>query len=713
MMGLECLQAANAVLPTSNSLLAANAVLPSANSVLAANAATGSGFQQLLQSAQNDASAGAAVDAAAPALDATALAVATKDVLPAPLCSAADIALAGQSEQPPSAPAHEDAGTPVAATTRTAAKSAAVGARKEKSTAVEFRASTSAGSATVPDTVPVVVPTAAEPLSVAVVAEPDVSGKQLESDTTERVSTTAFSNHVRSKAAPLTAAPQRADSSPAIAAKPVPLNARMTPTQVTAAVVTQSPSVASASQLGAPATAAQPASAPTVAAPPIPAPNVVAPTPQDIPAAAEVTSLSPVQRGASAITTAITDAPPVPVATTNAEAPLTQPVAEAALPALSAVQLTTASPSVTAKSATAPSPVSSPATSVAQDDVVHPEVAPPAVPAASIVPNTPAALSATAVPQTTAAAQSRTAATPRAAGAQRLQPIKPVSGAPVGTHTPPTSISEPSAPTQPLLAHSLVARPVAAPLPAAEAAPVARGGSVLREDIAAPSGNGGKADSLSQESAPKGKDVKRESAPVHAAEAAAVTTAAQPVSTSASNTAASTAPAPQPATPAAAVMPVVSGTNPPAAPIEHNPGKPLTAAPAPTPATEPVVQSGHLRVNSASSELKVSVQLPALGRVEVRAVSNPQGTTAHVTAARHEVVQALASERGNLEQALRARDVQLGSLGAQTQERSASQRESPPLPLRYSRDKEATEKHSTAAEVVAVAPEHASISVLA
>lgn len=62
--------------------------------------------------------------------------------------------------------------------------------------------------------------------------------------------------------------------------------------------------------------------------------------------------------------------------------------------------------------------------------------------------------------------------------------------------------------------------------------------------------------------------------------------------------------------------------------------------------------------------MKVSVQHPELGRIEVRAVASHEGTTAHVTASRADALQALASERGGLEQALKSSDVVLGSLNA-------------------------------------------------
>ena len=84
-----------------------------------------------------------------------------------------------------------------------------------------------------------------------------------------------------------------------------------------------------------------------------------------------------------------------------------------------------------------------------------------------------------------------------------------------------------------------------------------------------------------------------------------------------------------------------------------------------------MVDSGHLTVNRNSAELKISVQLPELGRVEVRAIAMHDTTTAHLTASTHSALQVLNSDRTGLEQTLRARDVILGSLDTQTQGQSA------------------------------------------
>ena len=89
-----------------------------------------------------------------------------------------------------------------------------------------------------------------------------------------------------------------------------------------------------------------------------------------------------------------------------------------------------------------------------------------------------------------------------------------------------------------------------------------------------------------------------------------------------------------------------------------------TQAPLPASATADAartLESGQLRVTPSSSELKISVQLPELGKVEVRAVTSHDVTTAHLTAFRHDALPALAAERTGLEQALKSRDVILGS----------------------------------------------------
>jgi flagellar hook-length control protein FliK len=75
-----------------------------------------------------------------------------------------------------------------------------------------------------------------------------------------------------------------------------------------------------------------------------------------------------------------------------------------------------------------------------------------------------------------------------------------------------------------------------------------------------------------------------------------------------------------------------------------------------------VVDSAQLQVRGNNSELKISVQLPELGKVEVRAVTAHDVTTAHLTASHQDALQMLAADRTTLEQALKSRDVILGSL---------------------------------------------------
>ncbi|PSH03036.1 MAG: hypothetical protein CXZ00_14140 [Acidobacteria bacterium] len=93
--------------------------------------------------------------------------------------------------------------------------------------------------------------------------------------------------------------------------------------------------------------------------------------------------------------------------------------------------------------------------------------------------------------------------------------------------------------------------------------------------------------------------------------------------------------------------------------------------PNPVPDPPRMVDSGHLTVHNNSTELKISVQLPELGKVEVRAIATHDTTTAHLTASTHNALQVLNSDRIGLEQTLRARDVTLGSLDTQTQGQSA------------------------------------------
>jgi hypothetical protein len=91
-------------------------------------------------------------------------------------------------------------------------------------------------------------------------------------------------------------------------------------------------------------------------------------------------------------------------------------------------------------------------------------------------------------------------------------------------------------------------------------------------------------------------------------------------------------------------------------------------------ATEPQHLDGvQLRVQGNVSELKVSVQLPELGKVEVRAVSTHDSTMAHITAFRHDALPGLSAGRAGLEEALKSHDVILGSLESQTQGHASGQ----------------------------------------
>jgi len=86
-----------------------------------------------------------------------------------------------------------------------------------------------------------------------------------------------------------------------------------------------------------------------------------------------------------------------------------------------------------------------------------------------------------------------------------------------------------------------------------------------------------------------------------------------------------------------------------------------------------MVDSGQLRVSANNSELKVSVQLPDLGKIEVRAVTSHDVTTAHLTTFHRDALQVLSADRTGLEQALKSRDVILGTLDSHSQRHSAGQ----------------------------------------
>ncbi len=88
----------------------------------------------------------------------------------------------------------------------------------------------------------------------------------------------------------------------------------------------------------------------------------------------------------------------------------------------------------------------------------------------------------------------------------------------------------------------------------------------------------------------------------------------------------------------------------------------------PIPDPPQMVRSGQLHIANNSSELKISVELPELGKVEVRAVLSHDVTTAHLTTAHHDALQVLAADRAGLDQVLKSRDVILGSLSSSAQD---------------------------------------------
>jgi hypothetical protein len=90
-----------------------------------------------------------------------------------------------------------------------------------------------------------------------------------------------------------------------------------------------------------------------------------------------------------------------------------------------------------------------------------------------------------------------------------------------------------------------------------------------------------------------------------------------------------------------------------------------------------MVDSGQLRVHENSSELKISVQVPDLGKVEVRAVSVHDVTTAHLTTSQPDALQVLGAERATLEQALKSHGVILGSLDTNGQGQSGEGQRQP------------------------------------
>jgi hypothetical protein len=110
---------------------------------------------------------------------------------------------------------------------------------------------------------------------------------------------------------------------------------------------------------------------------------------------------------------------------------------------------------------------------------------------------------------------------------------------------------------------------------------------------------------------------------------------------------------------------------PNSAPVSAHAQPQIQSNPIPDPPR--MVDSGRLQVSANHSELKISVQVPELGKVEVRAVTSHDVTTAHVTASGHDAYQILAAGRMGLEQVLKTRDVVLSSFGSNAQGQSAGQ----------------------------------------
>jgi hypothetical protein len=130
------------------------------------------------------------------------------------------------------------------------------------------------------------------------------------------------------------------------------------------------------------------------------------------------------------------------------------------------------------------------------------------------------------------------------------------------------------------------------------------------------------------------------------------------------------------------------------------------------------MDSGQLRVTQNNSELKISVQLPELGKVEVRAVTAHDVTTAHLTAFRHDALPVLSADRTALEQALKSRDVVLGSFASHAQGQSAAdqrQQSSPSFAPHSVGDTStaaaATITATAEASTAGLLPDYASISV--
>jgi flagellar hook-length control protein FliK len=140
----------------------------------------------------------------------------------------------------------------------------------------------------------------------------------------------------------------------------------------------------------------------------------------------------------------------------------------------------------------------------------------------------------------------------------------------------------------------------------------------------------------------------------------------------------------------------------------------------PIPDPPRMVDSGQLRVGTNSSELKISVQLSELGKVEVRAVTAHDVTTAHLTTSSREALKVLATDRTGLEQSLKGRDVTLGSLDCHGQgQAGGQQRQQNFQPLTQSSARSsspgtaATIPTTSEAGNTGFLPDHSSISVRA
>ncbi len=152
---------------------------------------------------------------------------------------------------------------------------------------------------------------------------------------------------------------------------------------------------------------------------------------------------------------------------------------------------------------------------------------------------------------------------------------------------------------------------------------------------------------------------------------------AHALSLQATGTTPAAAPAPTPAAADTAQSAAYSTSAQPLHPLQDTAPPPAQPQPQlqsnPLPDTHRVVDSGQLRVSENDSELKISVQLPDLGKIEVRAVTSHDVTTAHLTAFHHDALQVLSADRNGLEAALKSRDVILGTLDSHTQHGSTGQ----------------------------------------